>query len=174
MKTEVIDFGDVPKEIRKGGGGTHIPPGDYLAKIVKADKAWKDNDKSNPPYFRWQIQVIEGKHKGSSLYLTTSLKREALFNLRNLIFAATDGKKNVAGQSAFKFTPDKIYGRVIGITVDDNVYQKDGKDKISSQVVDTFPKSEFESEDEEETEEEEEVEEEDEDELDDVDVDDDL
>jgi Protein of unknown function (DUF669) len=178
-----IDFTGVPEERRQRG--RHIPPGEYVGKITSWKKKYKDDDKTNVPYLQWTIQVAEGKHKGVPLYENTSLKKDALFNLRNLIFAATDGKKNVAGRTV-DFDPDALLGKKIGLIVEDNEYNN----TIRSQIADVRPLSEMEDDDEdeegddeedededdesdqdEEEEEDEETEEEEDEELDEVDVD---
>lgn len=158
MKKETIDFSGVPQEI--GARAKHIPPGDYAVKIVSVEKKWKNNDKSNPAYFSWKFQVAEGPEKGAPLYFITSLKPEALFNLRNLIFAAKG--KNVAGK-AVAFDPESLVGSRVLCTVEDDEYEG----KIRSRAVDVQGIKEEADEEEEETE----VETEDED-LDDVDVED--
>lgn len=167
-----VDFGDVDKEIRKGGGGgKHIPEGDYLVKIVDADV--RKSERTNSTYISWKFQVVEpAEHKGVTLYGTTSLKREALWSLRNLIHAATG--KNVAGK-AVNFDPANLFGKIVGASVEDNEYTKDGKTKITSQVSTCFPKDDFAKEetDEDEDDDEEETEETEEDEeLDEVEVED--
>jgi Protein of unknown function (DUF669) len=160
-----INFEGVDKEIRKGGGGgTRIPEGDYLAKIIEAEI---NDAASGSRYFRWKMTVATGEFKGKSVYMNTSLKPNALWNLRNLIHAATG--KNVAG-SILSFDPDKLYGKSIGIAVEDNEYTKDGKTKITSQVAAAFPAEELEDEDEDDEDEEEEEDEEDEEDLEEVDV----
>jgi hypothetical protein len=133
-----VNFEGVEKEIRKGGGGARIPEGDYLAKIVETEL--KDNAAGTGRYFRWKLQIASGEFKGKSVYMTTSLKPEALWNLRNLIHAATG--KNVAGKQ-LDFDPEKLYGKQIGITVEDNEYVKDGKTKVSSSVASAFPADEL-------------------------------
>jgi hypothetical protein len=172
-KSYKIDFGEVPKERRKRG--KRIPEGDYLFKIVKADRRKKEGGSSY--YFSWTFQLIEDsrggtKYAGLPFYYITSLKPEALFNLRNLILAASDGKTNVAGK-VMNFDPAKLYGKKIGGTVEDDEY--DGK--MRSHVVDIFPPSELEAaeeeEDEDEDEEEEDEDEDEEDDDDDEDEDDD-
>lgn len=177
-----VDFSGVEQERSKRF--KRIPEGDYPAKITKWTKGYKDDDKSNPPYYRWQFQLLEGKHKGTPVSgFITSLKPDALFNLRNLILSATG--KNVAGKSV-KFDPDSLIGKKVGVTVEDDEYEK----KVRSRVADVIPISELEEDDEdedededdededededEEEEDEEEEDDEDEDELDDVDVDEDL
>lgn len=164
-----INFEGVDPEIRKGGGKSkHIPEGDYAAKIVEAEVR---PAKSGGKYISWKFQITKGEHKGVTVYGNTSLKPEALWSLRNLIHAATG--KNVAGKS-MNVDLEKLYGKEIGIAVEDNEYTKDGKTKITSQMSTAFPLEELGDEDEaeeEEAEEEEEEEEEDED-LEEVDVED--
>ncbi len=165
-----IDFGGVDKEIRRGGSRVHIPEGDYILKIVDASE--ETGEKSGAKYLRWTFQVHEGEHKGKRLRMNTSLKPDALWNLRNLIHAALG--KNVAGK-AVNFDPETLYGKVVGGAVEDNEFN----DRISSQVASVFPRDEAnpvedsdEEEEEEDEDEEEEEEEDDDDDLEDVDVED--
>lgn len=164
MKKEAIDFSGVPEDRQQRG--RHIPPGNYVVKISKVEKKWKDDDKSNAAYFNWALQVAEGKEKGAPLYFITSLKPDALFNLRNLIFAALG--KNVAGKS-LQFDPEKLLNKKIGAVVEDDEYNN----KIRSRVVDVMPVSEMGDTDDEEEDDDEEEEEtaDDDEELEDVELD---
>ena len=164
-----IDFGGVDKEIRSGGRRAHVPEGDYLVKIVKAELR-KSEKKGKGRFFSWRFQIVEPKkYKGKTLYDITSLKPDALWNLRNLIFAALG--KNVAGK-ALNFNPEKLYGKVVMVTVEDEEYEK----KINSNIVDYQPRDQYgqEEDDDEDEDDDEEVEEEDESEEDDDDDDEDL
>jgi hypothetical protein len=161
-----VDFGDVDPEIRSGKRSKRVPEGDYLLKIMEG--SWEEGEKAD--YIRWRFQITTGKHKGGTLYANTSLSKKALWNLRNLIFAAKG--RNVAGK-AVNFDPESLHGDIVGAAVEDNEW--DGK--INSVPVNFFPKDNFEAQDEDEDDEdsddeEEEVEdEEDEDTaLDEVDV----
>jgi len=170
-----IDFSGVDKEIRSGGRAAHVPEGDYLAKPVNAEL--RKSEKSGSRYISWRFQVVEPKKfKGKTLYDRTSLKPDALWNLRNLIHAAIG--RNIAGK-ILNFDPEAIYGKVLTITVEDDEYEG----KIRSQIVDYQPKKAYgakdedeeddDDDDEEEEEDDEEEEEDDEDEdedLEDVDV----
>lgn len=167
-----VDFGGVDQEIKKGSGKSkHIPEGDYIGKIISGEV--KQSERTGSSYINWKFQVVKGPHKGVTLYGSTSLKPEALWSLRNLIHAATG--KNVAGK-AVSFDPENIYGKIVGLAVEDNEYTKNGTTKITSQVSTCFPKDEAskseEDEDEEDTEEEEDDEEEEDEELEDVEVED--
>lgn len=161
-----IDFSGVDKEIRSGGRAAHVPEGDYLAKPVKAEL--RKSEKSGSKYLSWRFQLIEPKkYKGKTLYDRTSLKPDALWNLRNLIHAAIG--KNIAGK-VLNFDPEVIYGKPLMITVEDDEYEG----KIRSQIVDYQPKKKYEEADEDEDEEDEDDEEEEEEEEEDDDEDEDL
>lgn len=136
MKKENIDFSGVETEIRRREGNRRVKPGDYEFKITKVEKRYKDDDKSNPPYFSWRLTGTKGAVKGASYFFVTTLRTEALFNLRNIINAATG--KNVAGR-AVKFDPETLIGKIIGGAVDDEEY--DGK--IRSRVVHVMPVKEI-------------------------------
>jgi hypothetical protein len=168
-----IDFSGVPEEIRKGGGSKHIPEGDYLVKILEAEYVKPDRDEGKAGGYRWTCQVAKGPHKGVRLRGFTSFKPEALWSLRNLIFAATS--KNVAGK-AVNIDPEKLYGKIVGASVEDNEYTRDSKTKVTSQINTFFHKDEFEEsedeEDEDDSDDEEEEEDDDEEELEDVEVED--
>lgn len=155
-KTERLDFSGVPKERRQRF--RRIPEGEYRAKIMSVRKKWKDNDKTNTPYFAWTLQITDGKYKGTPFIENTSLKKEALFNLRNLIFAASDGKKNVAGRNSVNFNPDVLLGKQVGIVVEDEEWDN----KMRSTIGSIIPLSELGEEDEDEEEGEDEDEDEDE------------
>ena len=167
-----IDFSGVDKEIRSGGRAAHVPEGDYLAKPVNAEL--RKSERTGGRYFSWRFQLVEPKkYKGKTLYDRTSLKPDALWNLRNLIHAATG--KNIAGK-VLNFDPEVVYGKPLMITVEDDEYEG----KIRSQIVDYQPADKYEEngggEDEDEDDEdegddeEEEEEDEDEEDLEDVDV----
>jgi hypothetical protein len=171
-----LDFGGVDPDVKRGaGGGKHIPEADYIVKILEGTFHKGGEGKSNG--YKWVCQVVKGPHKGVKLRAFTSLKPEALWSLRNLIFAATG--KNVAGKSV-SFDPDNLVGKIVGAEVVDNEYTTgtgdNKKTKLTSQINTFFPKdeaNEAEEEDEEEDEDEDEEETEDEDEeLEEVEVED--
>lgn len=160
-----VDFGGVEKEI--GRRTRHIPEGDYIAKIASVER--KKNKAGDAYYLSWKLQVVETpqgskKQAGTPLYYITSLKPEALFNLRNVIFAITG--KNVAGK-AVDLDPTSYVGKKVGITVEDDEY--DGK--IRSSIADIVPAEALLTE--EDTDEDDEDEDEDTDDMDDVDDEDD-
>lgn len=166
-----IDFTGVDKEIRKGGKSSRVPEGDYLGKVVNGELR-KTKDGSGR-YYNWRVQIVKPvKYKGKTLYHNTSLKPEALWNLRNLVFACLG--KNVAGK-VLSFEPSNIYNKAFAFTAVDDEYTANGKTTIKSVLEDIRPKAEFatvEDDDDEDVDEDEEEEEDDDEELEDVDVDD--
>jgi hypothetical protein len=168
-KKSKIDFGGVDPEIKKGGGkAARVPEGDYLGKIMSGEL--RTSESKGTKYFNWRITITQPqKYKGKTLYLTTSLKPEALWNLRNLIHAATG--KNVAGK-VVSFDPETLVGKTVCFTAEDDEYEG----KIRSRPQDLRPKSDYQAaedeEDEDDEEEEEEAEDEEDEELEEVDLDD--
>jgi hypothetical protein len=158
-----IDASDVSKEIRKSGGRVHVPEGEYLVKIHNHEVNKTKNESGK--YIRWECIITKPeKYKGKTLRGITSLKKDALWSLRNLIHAAKG--TNIAGK-VVDFDPETIYGKVVGAAVSDNVYtDKNDNERISSQIDSFFPKDEVnlvgeEAEDEDDDEEEEDEEEDD-------------
>ena len=155
-----VDFSGVDQDIRRGGGVAHVPEGDYLAKIISSET--RESEKSGSRYLSWKLAITEPKEfKGKNLYHITSLKPDALWNLRNFIHAATG--KNVAGK-VLNVDTSALEGKIIAVTVEDDEYEG----KTRSRIVDTRPKDELDLEEAEEEEEEEEEEEDEE--LEDVDL----
>jgi hypothetical protein len=168
-KSYSLDFSGVEKERRQRA--KRIKEGDYILKITKVER--KKNKKGDAYYFSWTMQVVEDakggkKYAGVPFWYTTSLKPDALFNLRNLVFAATDGKKNLAGKKAVKFNPQEFVGAKLAGTVEDDEYEG----KIKSVVADVFPLSELVEEEDEDEEDEESEDDDDSDDDDDDDEDD--
>src|SRR5215472_8689286 len=144
-KDEVIriDFRGVDKEIRSGGRAAHIPEGDYLFKVMSHEK--RKSERSGSSYISWSFQCVTPPYKGKTIYHITSLKYEALWNLRNLIFACTG--KNVGGKIA-DFKPRTIYGKVFAGTTEDDSYvrnegQDDEREIIRSVLADIRPKDQL-------------------------------
>lgn len=157
MAKRKLDFGGVDPDVKRGGGGgKHIPEGDYKVKILEGT-FHKSDDPGKAAGYKWLCQVVDGPHKGVKLRGYTSLKPEALWSLRNLIFAATG--KNVAGKSV-NFDPDGLVGKIVGAEVQDNEYTtgsgENKKVKLTSQVNTFFPKDEIQASDDDDEDEEEE------------------
>jgi hypothetical protein len=137
-----INFKGVDKEIRRGGKSFRFPEGDFLFKVVKHEMR---KTQSGSKGISWQMQCVSKKFKGKTIYHFTSLKPEALWNLRNLIFACTG--KNVAGR-ALDFDPTSLYGKVFAGTTEDDSYIKDEggpneKEVIKSVLADIRPQEDL-------------------------------
>jgi len=155
-----IDARGVDPNIRSGGRAAHLPEGDYLFKV--SGHEIRKSERSGSRYVSWQMQCVSKPYTGKTIYHITSLKSEALWNIRNLIFACTG--KNIAG-SIVDFNPKTIYGKVFAGTTEDDSYvrnqgQDDEREVIRSVLADIRPKAQLDTEEDEEDEDEDEDEEE--------------
>lgn len=119
-----VDFSNVGEG---GGKRTRVAPGDYAVKVVKVESKMSVK---NQPYLNWELKGINGALKDKTLWYSTSLQEQALFNLRNVLLAC---KVSVA--KAMKIDLKKLIGLVFGVTLEDDEY----KGKVRSEVVDVFP-----------------------------------
>jgi len=155
-----IDARGVDPNIRSGGRAAHLPEGDYLFKVTGHEM--RKSERSGSRYVSWQMQCVSKPYQGKTIYHITSLKTEALWNIRNLIFACTG--KNIAG-SIVDFNPKTIYGKVFAGTTEDDSYirnegESDEREIIRSTLADIRPKAQLEVAEEQEDEDEEEEDEE--------------
>jgi hypothetical protein len=153
-----VNFGGVEQEIRKHTQrAALVPDGDYLFKIL--DASYRENEDTGSRGINVRAQVVKPvKYKGKVQYGYCSLKKEALWNFRNLINAALG--KNVAGRT-IDVDLERFRDKVVGGVVEQEEYNN----KLRSRVSTWFPKDEFEeSEDDEDEEEDEEYEDEEEEE----------
>jgi len=135
-----VNFGGVEQEIRKHTQrAALVPDGDYLFKIL--DAAYRENEDTGSRGINVRAQIVKPtKYKGKVQYGYCSLKKEALWNFRNLINAALG--KNVAGKTV-DVDLDLFRDKVVGGVVEQEEYEK----KLRSRVSTWFPKSEFEESD---------------------------
>jgi hypothetical protein len=150
-----VNFSGVEEEIRKHTQkAAKLPDGDYLVKILEA--TYRENEDTGSRGVNLRVQVVKPpKHKGATQYGYCSLKKEALWNLRNLINAAIG--RNVAGKTV-DLDLDKFRDKIVGAVIEEDEYQG----KVRSRVSTWFPREEYEDSDEDEDEEEDDEEEEEE------------
>jgi hypothetical protein len=130
-----VDFTGV--DIKKGGD--YIPPGDYLTRVVGASVKSKQDDPQSK-YISWLLEVqAPTSHKGKRVYLTTSLKREALWKLRQFLVDILGEEKVPA--KALDIPMAKIVEAkpFVGITAEDDEY----KGKTKTNVAGTFSRADW-------------------------------
>ena len=130
---QIVDFSNV-----KDGGGSfnkkRMPEGDYAAKITLcADAPAKDG--THQWLYSLQMQI-----NGQTFPYYCKLQENQLWKLRNLFLAA--GIQ--VPKKKMKVDPNKIVGRLIGVTLEDDEY--DGK--AQSQIAAVFPAADLTSNDE--------------------------
>jgi hypothetical protein len=132
-----VNFSGVEQEIRKHTErAALLPDGDYVVKILNADM--RENEDTGSRGVNVRVQVVKPKkYTGKVQYGYCSLKKEALWNFRNLINAALG--KNVAGR-----TVDVNLGRFEGKTVGAVIEQDEYNNKVRSRVSTWFPEDEYE------------------------------
>jgi hypothetical protein len=135
-----VDFSNVGERQEGGVKAAHVPEGDYLLKALGCVKKWKKDEENGPGYLSWKFGIVApSKHQHAGVvYFITSLKEEALWNLRNLM--EDFGIK--VPKSSVKIPIAEIIKKqlVIGATLADDEYEG----KVKSVIVATFKKSQYE------------------------------
>ena len=79
MRVDLPGFGDVKSSMEA------VPANKYLVVIAKGeDKLTKDGQSK---IIAWDFEITEGEFKGRHVFTNTSLKPEALWNLKSLLEA---------------------------------------------------------------------------------------
>jgi hypothetical protein len=134
---KVADFSGVKE--RGDFNPKHVEEGDYAAKVVKVeDGEVKSGD--NKGDFQYIFTIKLQKFSQYSYPYYCKLQENQLWKLRNLAVAAG---LNVPKKRQ-KFDPNKIAGKSIGVTMEDDEYTNDkGKTTLKSVIAAVFPVSEL-------------------------------
>jgi len=128
--------------VERGGGavGAHVPEGDYLLRVVGADLKSKKDDPSSK-YLSWRCTIVKPtQYAGKTIYHTTSLKQEALWNLRGFLMDLLGGADKVP-QKALDIPLQKIVAakKLLGATLQDDEYNG----KFKSVIAATFAPGDY-------------------------------
>lgn len=147
---------------REGGKAAHVPPGDYLLEVVKAEAvAIKSGADAGKPQIAWQMQIkavgVENAHDpealagiGDVIYLNTKVKyanpKTQGWFLRNLLMDLLGA--DTTGNTGTLRLDDKAGKRVAATLVDGKPYTKiddDGNEvtTIRSEIKYTYPADKF-------------------------------
>ena len=134
-----VDFSNV-EDRREGGKAAHVPEGDYLLKVAGCELKPKKDDPTSK-YLNWRLTIDTPSNfkNAGSIWHTTSLKPEALWNLRNFL----DDLGIKVPKSAVEIPIQSIVskGLIIGATLADDEYNGVTKSKIAA----TFKKEAYQS-----------------------------
>lgn len=120
-----VDFSNV-------GEGFSLPEeGEYICKV----KSISLEEGAKAKYLKWTLVIGTGPNKGSQVFHHTSFAPAALFNLRNTLIACGLS----VPQSSFQVNTDLCIGKIVGITLVHQEYEKDGQKKKSARVQDIYP-----------------------------------
>jgi hypothetical protein len=134
-----VDFTGVE---RGSGGqkGAHVPEGDYIVKVMDYSHRYKKEDgveQKDRPYLNWKLQIVSPEEfKGKTIYFTTSLVPESLWNLRGMLEDV--GLK--VPNSAVAIPLPKLIGKELGVTLADG---EPYNGSIKSEVKATFNKNDL-------------------------------
>jgi hypothetical protein len=98
------------------------PDGETLVRVV--DSELKDNKAGDAKYINWRLKAL-GTENNRPLYLMTSLKPNALWNLKNFVKGC--------GQEEFDpdgFDSDELHGIELYVTVSTEVYEGQPQNKV--------------------------------------------
>jgi len=124
-----VDFSNVRE--RGNFNPKHVPEGDYAAKIVKVEDGESKKDGSFQYIFTFKLK----KYSQVSYPYYCKLEENQLWKLRNLLVAAG---MNVP-KSKLKLDPNKVVGKEVGVTMEDDEYEG----KMKSIIASVFPISEL-------------------------------
>lgn len=119
-RTITVDF----EGVDSGGGGFHIPEGEYGVKVESVDLKKSDNGND---MIAWTFVGTEGKAKGKKFYLYTVLVEQALWKLRGTL----EGLGVEVPDSSTDIDLDELVGLEGTGLVEDNEYEG----RIRSQLV---------------------------------------
>lgn len=128
----VLDFTNVKDS--SGINPKHRPAGDYRVKITKVTEG--DSSKGNP---QWVFVMTPADMQSAAYPYYCGLTAEQMWKIRNLLIAAGIDvpKKKV------NVDPNKLVGREIGVTLDDDEYEG----KLKSVITAVFPAEDLDDDD---------------------------
>lgn len=134
VSSKVVDFSNV-----KDGGQfnrSRIPAGDYLAKITNVEDS--PSKKDGTFQFLFTIQLV--KRPSSKFPYYCKLQENQLWKLRNLLIAAG----LTVPKSKTKVDPNRVIGKLIGVTVEDEEFESDSGTREQSGIQGVFPAADLE------------------------------
>lgn len=126
---KAVDFSGVKD--RGNFNPKHVAEGDYAAKIVKVE----DGESKKDGTFQYIFTIKLNKFSQASYPYYCKLQENQLWKLRNI---ATAAGLNVP-KKRMKFDPNKVVGKSIGVTLEDDEYEG----RMKSTIGAVFPISEL-------------------------------
>jgi len=131
-KKASVQVADFSKVKDRGSFNPHqVEAGDYLAKVTKVEDAKSKNDDG----FQYLFTIKLSKYSQYSYPYYCKLTENQLWKLRNLLVA---GGLNVP-KSRTKVDPNRVVGKTIGVTMEDDEYEG----KMKSVIAAVFPAAEL-------------------------------
>jgi hypothetical protein len=115
---------DVNLDAVEDTGSELHPEGMLLVQVAKAEV--RENKKKDGKYINWQLNPVESANK-RPIYLMTSLKPEALWNLKRFLKEC-----GVAWSSDGSFSTDDVLGCQVWVTIVQEEYSGEIRNKANS------------------------------------------
>lgn len=114
-----VDFSEVSESQEA------LKEGAYKVQVLALEE--KTGSESGKPYIEWKFKVTEGESEGHVLYRNTSLQKQALFGLYNMLTALG---MNPSKTKSFGFDFNECVGRTCTAFVTRKLY----KDKVRNEI----------------------------------------
>jgi hypothetical protein len=109
-------------DVEDQSGDVH-PDGEALVRI--ADSELRDNKAGDGQYINWRLKVLNSDNN-RPVYLITSLKPTALWNLKNFVKAA-----GVDDLVLDNFDTSELHGRELFVNIKTEVYENTPRNTVS-------------------------------------------
>jgi hypothetical protein len=131
-----VDFSSVKE--RGAFNPKRVEAGDYAAIVTKVEDTTVQKG-DNAGDFMYVFTLKLQKFSQNTYPYRCALRENQLWKLRNLAVAAGI---NVP-KKRMKFDPNKLVGKLVGVTMEDDEYEKDGKTQYKSEISAVFPAAEL-------------------------------
>jgi len=119
MRVEIPKFNEVE------AGFEPVPVGRYTVLVSNAEIRAKKGGTAGEKFINWQLTILAPSHEGRIVWLMTSLKTEALWNLKSFL-AAAGAKMDDTG-----FATEDVVGLKLDVNVEQDEYEGRIRNRIS-------------------------------------------
>jgi len=100
-----------------------IPEAEYEVSVDKCEVRQAKSGDSK--YLNWQFRLVDGEHAGRCVFMKTSLKKEALWRLKELFKAL-----NLQWTGVVRFNPEQVKDKTLFVTVAHREFNGDVQEEV--------------------------------------------
>lgn len=119
--------------VNLAGVQTELPqlaPGYYQAEVDQVEYV-AQSKASGQPYLNWRFAITEGEFQGQKAFYTTSLKDDALWNLKRTLIGIGVPKENLESEEGIEIDPEALQGLACTLVVEPDEYQGEYKGRVT-------------------------------------------